>query len=387
MAEKAQARSAIRVWLIASIRFSLVLVFLVTFLIPHSVFAENTLEHEMFNTISEYGFSPPSQVFCAEQNGVLLASFQDALPAIPASVAKLYVTDWALSMYSPEYRFTTKVYYSKGVLSIMGGSDPELSEADLKVIFSRLTKTEKSSLTTIVFDRNVIVNWQTSPTLIGTTIATNAKAYFKRTIKVRYRPLVVPLSKVRLTLSSSPLLTLLKEMNNYSNNVIADTLFAKLGGKEALHKYLLTTYGSMGNDASFDTGSGTHDTTTSCRLTLSVLKHIEKKLVALGKTLPDVLVVPTIDSGTVHNRFLGIGPSLVVKTGYVFHAQTAAGVMNTTNGSLYFAIFTSNIVNPYIPGGRQLVDELTADIAKTVTLIPYKYSVNQRSSQSQRTIR
>lgn len=292
---------------------------------------------------------------------------------IPASVSKLYVTDWALSMRRPDFRYETKFYFSGSTLSIIGGRDPQLVENDIKRVFAGLTKTERSKIKKIVFDRNVIFNWQTIPNGIGTELAVVSKKYFGRTIQVRYSPLLIFQGKPRFTVASPTFDRILKEMNVYSNNSTADAIFRELGGSAEFKKYLLATYGTLAHDASFGTGSGTHDNMTTCRLTLAVLKHLNQKIIESGKEPADFLVIPGADKGSNQKRFIGIENEIAVKTGYVWHVHTVAGILKTNSEPIYFAVFTYDALHARVPRGASLVDALVRTIAENYPRISWLY--------------
>jgi D-alanyl-D-alanine carboxypeptidase len=276
----------------------------ISLFLPQVTFAVSV--DSLLQTVRQYGYDPLTQSFCVEQNGVPLVSYRSDIQMIPASVSKLYVTDWALSMRRPDFRYETKFYFSGSTLSIIGGRDPQLVENDIKRVFAGLTKTERSKIKKIVFDRNVIFNWQTIPNGIGTELAVVSKKYFGRTIQVRYSPLLIFQGKPRFTVASPTFDRILKEMNVYSNNSTADAIFRELGGSAEFKKYLLATYGTLAHDASFGTGSGTHDNMTTCRLTLAVLKHLNQKIIESGKEPADFLVIPGADKGSNQKRFIGI---------------------------------------------------------------------------------
>jgi D-alanyl-D-alanine carboxypeptidase/D-alanyl-D-alanine-endopeptidase (penicillin-binding protein 4) len=341
----------------------------------------------LLQTVRTYGYDPLTQSFCAEQNGISLVSYRSDVQMVPASVSKLYVTDWALSVRDPNFTYKTKFYFSKGTLTIVGGKDPQLVQDDLKRVFAGLTKNERSKIKKIVFDRNVIFNWQTIPAGIGVQLAQVSKKYFGRTIQVRYSPLVIFQTKPRFTLASPPLYRILKEMNVYSNNVTADSIFTELGGALEFRNYLVRTYGMYGNDASFGTGSGTHDNMTTCRLTLLVTKHLHQKIEMLGMKPADFLVIPGVDKGSNRTRFKDVNTAVAIKTGYVWHAHTVAGILNAHSGPVYFAVFTYDAINPQVPRGASLVDALVSKMAENYSHITWPYSTPDYNTLDERILK
>lgn len=73
------------------------------------------------------------------QKGQTLAQ-KDALKALPiASLAKLFVADYGLTVLGSLYRFHTRVYQSGGSLYLVGGGDPSLNLRDLIEITEKLS--------------------------------------------------------------------------------------------------------------------------------------------------------------------------------------------------------------------------------------------------------
>ncbi len=139
-----------------------------------------------------------------------------------------------------------------------------------------------------------------------------------------------------------PLPTLLKQINNYSTNISADTLFRRLGGSVAFARYMKETYGATSNVVSFETGSGLSGNYTTCALTLRVIKHLHEQLAAKGLALTDIMSMPSIDPGVLNKRLIEgkYVQSLVAKSGFVNFHHALAGAINTKSGPQYFAIFT-----------------------------------------------
>jgi D-alanyl-D-alanine carboxypeptidase/D-alanyl-D-alanine-endopeptidase (penicillin-binding protein 4) len=381
-ADELKVRLLKRRWLTHSVR-PLFLGFF--FLVPFIASAASL--ESLLQTVQQYGYDPAIQSFCAEQDGISLVSYRSDAQMVPASVSKLYVTDWALSVRDPSFRYQTKFYLSNGTLSIVGGKDPQFVQDDLKRVFAALSKTERSKIKKIVFDRNVIFNWQTLPQGIGIQIAQVSKKYFGRTIQVRYSPLLIFQSKTRMTLFSPPLHRILKEMNVYSNNSTADSIFIELGGASEFKNYLSRTYGALAHDASFGVGSGTHDNMTTCRLTLAVTKHLHQKIQTLGMQISDLLVIPGVDKGSNRTRFKDVKTAVAVKTGYVWHAHTVAGILNARSGPVYFAVFTYDAINPQVPRGASLVDALVSKMAENYSRITWPYSTPDYNTLDERVLK
>jgi D-alanyl-D-alanine carboxypeptidase/D-alanyl-D-alanine-endopeptidase (penicillin-binding protein 4) len=316
----------------------------------------------------------------------------------PASVTKLYVTDWALNTIGKDYRYETKFAIQNKTLYIKGGNDPFFVTESLMAVIEKLNKMGIKELDLIVFDSHFNLNWFDDKT----TIATQLKDYFNKAnplvaqemneIRLRTKSLGLDyfeakeISKVKevkysatidetvfengkiFSLKSSPLFKHLKQMNIYSTNFYAQKLFDHLGGIEAFHEYMKNEFEADQAQIKFYTGSGLGENYTTCGLTLKLLSHLNKAIEDEQLDLKEVISVAGSDLGTLRNRFTSapINKSVIAKTGTLNSITTLAGYLYTESGLKYFTIFnrTADLTK-----GRSFENEIIESLLKNV-LVP-----------------
>ena len=158
---------------------------------------------------------------------------------------------------------------------------------------------------------------------------------------------------------------LLKQINDYSTNISADTLFRRLGGTNAFAAYMKQTYGVGAETVTLATGSGLTGNYTTCALTLRVIKHLEETLKDRDLKLTDIMSVPTVDPGVLLKRQITSvdAQAMVAKSGYVNNHHSLAGAINTKKGLVYFAIFTYFDTQAKNVPTKTMIDRFVTDIA------------------------
>jgi len=154
------------------------------------------------------------------------------------------------------------------------------------------------------------------------------------------QPLTEPPSR-RIPLlrqQSLPLLSLLKIMNVYSNNVIADSLAEELGGGAVVARRAAHLAGVPEAEIQLVNGSGLgQENRISPRAAVALLSGIHRRLAAGGLTLADVLPVFGQDGGTMEER--GMPKGATVKTGTLWNVSALVGAVPTGDrGLVWFAL-------------------------------------------------
>lgn len=314
-----------------------------------------------------------------------------------ASISKVVTTLWAIKKLGPDYRYTTKLHVSATAngaydVHIEGSRDPIFGRNLSYFLISELNRMKINKIEKITFDENFLLAWLAeerpmiggvTPTYatmedraravrltllssFGTPVSPThynklkAKAkqievtmVDKPTISVRQAEFVKkadfqkPAGTVTVQLQSAPLKTILKRMNNQSNNYIADNLYWNLGGTEAFNKFVSEQLSADGNDIVFHNGSGNNEGTTAapiyneatCETMIKVLYSLDKTLAAKGLNLSDVMAVAGEDSDSTVRSYGGVlAGTTTAKTGSVNKAKTLMGSISTKNGEIYFAV-------------------------------------------------
>lgn len=137
---------------------------------------------------------------------------------------------------------------------------------------------------------------------------------------------------------SLPLVGILKAMNIYSNNIMAQMMADLVGGSTNVMITATTLAGLPSGELSLVNGSGLGmDNRMSARTIVTLLGALQHQLVEQGYSISDVLPVVGQDIGTLVDRRLPT--TAAVKTGTLAEVSALAGVVPTASrGPVWFAI-------------------------------------------------
>ena len=157
----------------------------------------------------------------------------------------------------------------------------------------------------------------------------------------------VSLYSKKISLQSSAVLKYLKNLNVFSNNYIADALFAYLGGRSEFEKFQSSELQLTPQQLKFNTGSGLagfvsgqrQDNLGSCFSMLKVFSYLDLQAKSTGLNLGHFLYNPAQDHEGTFESKLVLSNQVVLKTGRLFEnpAFNLAGIIATRNGPLFFA--------------------------------------------------
>lgn len=312
-----------------------------------------------------------------------------------ASVSKMVTTYWATESLGPMYRFSTKLHVTQISpdvfdVHIEGDQDPYFGQHMTYFLVSELNKAGIKNIETLSFDENFDINWNVrhpkfqaarsfdpSPEAVQKTLenvliknsfrkndyqATRKLAWneFKLEMiadpELKVRKIVsVKKSSVQisqnaktqiLVLKSAPLYRYLKEMNTFSNNYVADLIYAKLGGSDSFRDFIKATLDLDQSSLNFVNGSGDSEFSSdgklynkgSCSALIKILFALRLRLEESGLDLPDVMAVSGLERSTLGGRYAGLPGAVVAKTGSVNPAITLSGLISTDQGDLLFAV-------------------------------------------------
>lgn len=315
----------------------------------------------------------------------------------PASVSKLYVTDWALNHpdIGFDYRYQTKIILSGRDLWIQGGNDPFFVSESIFYLIKFLNEKNITELDHVYFDKNFFFNWFDSSATITAELKkylTTKKwtSFIKNEYKITQasieaRNLLIDLSDLNLKVKtiqfsqltpttvdqawgyySSPLYKHLKQMNVYSTNFYAQKLFELLGNSEAFSDYMEKEIAATKEQLYFYTGSGLGNNYTTCEVSLKLLRHLEESITRSNLKISDVISVAGADLGTLRNRFKTptAEKAVVAKTGTLNDTSTLSGYLITEKGLEFFGIFNHTTD----PNNAHLFQEaVVMEVFKTVT--------------------
>ncbi|PSR12929.1 D-alanyl-D-alanine carboxypeptidase [filamentous cyanobacterium CCP3] len=137
---------------------------------------------------------------------------------------------------------------------------------------------------------------------------------------------------------SLPLVAILKAMNIYSNNVMAEMVAELVGGPAQVMAKATVAAELPAGELSLANGSGLGvENQMSPRVAVAMTVALQGKLAAQGFSVADVMPVAGEDVGTLSDRRLP--PTAAVKTGSLAEVSALAGMVPTAEkGPVWFAI-------------------------------------------------
>ncbi len=318
-----------------------------------------------------------------DAQGVWLQSAQSVLlhhrgnvPLPAASLTKVATTLAALRTWGPLHRFPTLIgaigTIREGVLHgdlvVYGGSDPFFVWEDAIVLGNAL----KQVGITRVNGRLLIVgkfymNFVLEPVKAGGLLKRGLNAaVWPESAKTQYRTLPRGTPKPRVAISgpvqaaqaalsgqiplirhrSLPLFDILKRMNVYSNNAMAEMLTIAAGGSGKIRQTAVQAAGVSRNELRLINGSGLgRSNQMSPRAVCALFIAIHNLLQPDGLNISDVFPIAGRDNGTLARRKLP--RHAVVKTGTLRGVSTLGGVIFTRkHGPVWFALFNQGSNRP-----------------------------------------
>lgn len=318
-------------------------------------------------TLQKYGYPRSGQgVWIQSQGGELLASHQGDKPLPTASLTKIATTLAVLSTWHSDSQFVTQIATNgrlvgdtlQGDLIVVGGGDPlfvwedaigignKLQALGIRRVTGDLVVTpgfymnfstdrlESAQLLRQGFDSGqwqgeVVTQYQTLPA--GTP---------RPQIVIQGEIKLVPQARGRVLLKhrSLPLWHILKEMNTYSNNMIADVLMANLGGAQQVTDKLVQITGIPRQEIRLVNGSGLGQANQiSPRGVVALLLATQQHARAQGRSLADLFPMGDCRCGTIQDR--PFPSSAILKTGTLSDVSSLAGVIQTRQrGTVWFAL-------------------------------------------------
>ncbi len=332
--------------------------------------AAETILNGYMADLSNLGFSTDQQSVAVDVGRYSVAHHQESRRLPAASLTKVATTLAALETYSIDHQFETWVGWQgtmtngtlQGDLIIKGAYDPLFVWEEGIALGNTLQQLGIQQVTgdLIVIDR-FVMNFNTDPLASGELLkqAMNS-ATWGWEVEQQYatlppgtpEPTLQIQGSVKLASSvtvtnqpdawlvrhkSLPLALILKAMNIYSNNVMAD-MVADLSGGPANIVNIAEQVGVTPGEISLINGSGLgEDNQLSARAVIVLMQAIQTRLQAQNLNFADLFPVSGTDIGTLIDRNLPTNAS--VKTGSLAVVSALAGAFPTEQkGTVWFAI-------------------------------------------------
>jgi D-alanyl-D-alanine carboxypeptidase/D-alanyl-D-alanine-endopeptidase (penicillin-binding protein 4) len=360
-------------------------------------------------TINQYLQDLRNQGSLADNQGIwiqsglnVLAEHQGKIPRPAASLTKIATTLVTLSQWKPDYKFETQVGATgdirdgvlEGDLVIKGGGDPLFVWEEAIALGNSLNQLGIRRVNgNLVIAGKFNMNYEENPTRSGELLKTglNGKTWSRSVIRHHGRmspgtpkpelvisgqvkTVKIPPDDTRILLrhQSLPLAEILREMNIYSNNGMAEILADAVGGAEIVAKEAAKLANVPQAEIKLINGSGLGtENQISPRAATAMLIALEKLLTPHNLGVIDVFPLAGRDkNGTIYARNLPEGTAM--KTGTLRQVSALAGVMPTSERDrVWFAIINGgNNVWEFRQQQDQLLDKLTQNWGNQPSLNP-----------------
>ena len=309
------------------------------------------------------GFDPTIQGIWVESGQGTVAQYQGQKPLAVASLTKLATSLTALYSWTVDHRFYTRVAAQgtihEGVLTgdiiLQGGGDPLYVWESAIVLGNSLNQLGIQRVTgRLILDRSSVfsMNFERDPQITGALLLQALdRDQWGYDILSQYEANLPPntpkpqviiegglavqdvsdahwaQAQLLVTQPSQPLVAILKQMNNYSNNEIAQLLADLLGGPQELARIAHTQAGVLPQEVSFSNGSGLGpENQISPRGVCAIIQAIGDRLAPHNLGVKDVLPISQQDPGTLSHRIFPTG--LTAKTGTLWDVSTLGGLIS-----------------------------------------------------------
>lgn len=331
--------------------------------------AEEIVE-DYLKTLAAKGFNPQRQGIWLQSDLTRLAVRNGDLPLSAASLTKIATTIAALHQWELDFQFETQFFGTgeiqdgvlQGDLIVVGGGDPIFVWEEAIAIGNALNELGIRKITgNLIVSEQFFMNFNPDPTLGGDRLKAGInRNLWSGEVKTAHgklapntpQPQVELLGRVvvqnnppteagRLLLrhQSLTLRQIIKQMNIYSNNTIAEVLAQALGGGQAVAKIAAEVAGVPPTEIQLINGSGLGvQNRISPRGATAMLIALERQLAGDPTGVEDLFPVAGRDNlGTMRDR--NLPPNTAMKTGTLAQVSALAGILPTQEyGWVWFAI-------------------------------------------------
>lgn len=321
--------------------------------------------------LAAQGSSMRSQGVWMQSGNTLLANYEGTVPLPAASLTKVATSLVALQTFGPEHEFITQIGATgpiqngvlKGDLVVEGGQDPLFVWEEAIAVGNLLNQMGIKRVTgNLVIAGKFYMNFKTNPQMAGNMLklGLNSKMWPKEA-QTQYQSLPPGTPKPQVAINGSlkvlpqvpsnvqplvrhhslPLAGLLKKMNQFSNNYMAEMLADAVGGAKVVAQKAAETARVPLAEIQLVNGSGlAPENRISPRAVCAMFRAIENYLQPKNMTVADVFAVVGKDEGILAKRPLP--PLAVVKSGSLDTVSALAGALPTQKqGTIWFAIMNS----------------------------------------------
>lgn len=317
--------------------------------------------------LASLGLPSLGQGVWMQTNNQILVEHQGTVPLPAASLTKIATTFAALTVLGPNHQFETTFSTTSpiqagvvaGDLIVQGGGDPLFVWEEAIAVGNALNQAGIRQVKgDLIVTGNFVMNFEETPQNSANTLKQALDAsLWSEEIETQYQKLPPGTARPQVGIQGSvqikadavgtvpvlrhqsmPLVDLLKAMNVYSNNVMAQMLADSVGGTAAMTRQVIELTKISPTEISLINGSGLGtENRLSPRAAATILVATQRYLQARQLTIADVYPILGRDVGTLAGRQTPLGT--VVKTGTLNEVSALAGVLPTRDrGLVWFTI-------------------------------------------------
>ena len=357
--------------------------------------------------LTTQGIKPEQQGVWVQSDWTALASNQGKTPFPAASLSKIATTLTALHKWGAKHQFKTNIYGRGGVengiltgdLIVEGSGDPLFVWEEAIALGNTLEQLGIGQVQgDILVTDKFYVNFKNKPEAGELLKQGLNQKLWQGEVTQQYlqmppgtkQPEIAIAGQVKaitkvpsdarllITHKSLPLAEILRQMNIYSNNEMAQILADLAGGANKVAQAAADIAGFPSTEIHLVNGSGLgEENRISPRAICQMLMTIDRLLEEYSFSATDLFPTAGRDTvGTVKNR--GLPPGTTIKTGTLDNVSALAGVMPTGDrGKVYFTIINYGRQVEYF---RQQQDKLLNQLVQIWKLTPNNFSLAQQKN-------
>lgn len=346
---------------------------------------------DYLENLSQQGIKRDRQGIWLQSDWLELTESNGEIPVAAASLTKIATTLATIGKLGVDRLFITQIYHTgtiedgilKGDLIVEGASDPFFVWEEAIALSNTLNQLGIRAITgNLLVTEEFYMNYTSDPTEAGKLLKQGLdSSLWSSEVKQQFRTLPLTTPRPQLNIQgevkvienipttarllvlhqSLPLVDILRQMNIYSNNKMAQMLADIVGGASAVADYSREITGVSASEIQLINGSGLGEANRiSPRAATKMLIAIEGLLQPSGLEVTDIFPVADRDRvGTMENRNLPQG--VAIKTGTLDRVSALAGVIPVgEDRRVWFAVINSGW---QIKQFRQQQDELLQELA------------------------
>ena len=315
------------------------------------------------------GYARNQQGVWIQSEWAELARHQESIPVSAASLTKVATTIACLETWDLNHRFETRIYQTgivkngvlEGDLIVQGDGDPLFVWEEAIALGNALNELGIRQVKgNLIVTGNFYMNFKTDPQISGELLKQGINARLWSSVvqkqyqmlalgtlrpqiaiagKVQFQSALPDTAQLILRHQSLTLTQLLKQMNVYSNNVMAEILGQSVGGSSVVATLAAQAADVSPNEIQLINSSGLGvENRISPRAATRMFMALEQKLEFHSVKVADLFPVSGRDrNGTMQWRNIPSG--VAIKTGTLAQVSALAGTIPTKErGLVWFAI-------------------------------------------------